>query len=130
MRDINSVIPSGPCLTDDQFFKDGKWNMLKGGDNIAQNLKLITQSYKQSRAMNPTFGSDINLQIFDQVDDAFIDIFKQYLKEAASSQLSYITLVSIDINKESEKSVRVYVKFRLRNSNILQDFTDVVTIGG
>ena len=86
-------------------------------DQAISNLTNLLLTRKGERYMQPNFGTDIYDSIFEQNTDILADILKSSLEDDISYWLPYITLINVDIFRDTrnENALNIRIVFRVTN---------------
>lgn len=106
---------------------DGTVNKKFDNDSIAQSIKTIITTHKGERLMNPSFGSDVKLFLFDPVDEFIADSIETSVREALDKWEPRIIIRDILVKAYPDKnyySLSVY--YTLKNSGEKRDFTGFI----
>ncbi len=90
------------------FFFQSKTIQEQSKSNL-RNLLLTTPG---ERVMQPTFGSDLKLLLFQNFDDISEDSIAEIINEAVDRQLPYINIQDIFVDKdESGNSIGIQIEY-------------------
>jgi phage baseplate assembly protein W len=86
-------------------------------EQAISNLTNLLLTRKGERYMQPNFGTDIYSSIFEQNTDILADILKSSLEDDISYWLPYITLINVDIFRDTrnENALNIRIVFRVTN---------------
>jgi phage baseplate assembly protein W len=84
------------------------------------NLKNLILTKKGERLMNPEFGCDIHLVLFEQIDDTIESRIETYILDAVDNWLPYLSLTSIvfdyDDNDIDTNRISLDIQFALASN--------------
>jgi len=86
-------------------------------DQAISNLTNLLLTRKGERYMQPNFGTDIYDSIFEQNTEVLADNLQSSLEEDINYWLPYITLINVNIFRESrnENALNIRIVFRVTN---------------
>lgn len=93
------------------------------------NLKNLILTKKGERLMNPEFGCDIHLVLFEQIDDTIESRIETYILDAVDNWLPYLSLTSIvfdyDENDIDTNKISLDIKFALASNPNLTESVQI-----
>ena len=93
------------------------------------NLKNLILTKKGERLMNPEFGCDIHLVLFEQIDDTIESRIETYILDAVDNWLPYLSLTSIvfdyDDNDIDTNRISLDIQFALASNPNLTESVQI-----
>lgn len=99
--------------------------------NRISNLKNLLLTRKGERPFQPTFGSDVYSQLFENINLNINERISETLSEDIKFWLPYIVIDKIDIETEPDRNfVRIQLRFRVTEQGANQQIILFVDSAG
>tara|TARA_Y100000389_G_C17399466_1_gene484477 strand:+ start:136 stop:573 length:438 start_codon:yes stop_codon:yes gene_type:complete len=100
-------------------------------EQAISNLKNLLLTRKGERPFQPTFGSDVYSQLFENIDINLSERISETLSEDIKFWLPYIVIDNIDIETEPDRNfVRIQLRFRVTEQGANQQIILFVDSAG
>lgn len=88
-------------------------------DAIKANLVNYFLTNKGERYLNPTFGSDIRLLLFENIDLTSINTIKEVIRKEILNFFPRVKINTFDIDaRPDSNTLQVFLRYSILNSNI------------
>lgn len=109
---IGLALPFGSCGSDKLFI-----NNFSTKEQIKSNLINLLLTNKGERIMNPEFGADLKLIIFEAIADEEFDIIKDLITTSVNIYIPEITLTNIKVDPNPDYNiVNVGITYQIKIS--------------
>ncbi len=90
-------------------------------DQIKSNIKSLLLTQKGERLMQPTFGSDLKLYLFEPISSNLDSLIEDSIMEAINTWMPYVTVESIIYDTSNDlkdmNRIDLELKYSLKYSN-------------
>ena len=92
---------------------------VSGSEDIHQSLQILLTTQLGERVMQDRFGCDLNMALFEEIDQGFINTISSMISDAILYHEPRITMDKLDINQsESEQGlVFISIDYTVRGTN-------------
>lgn len=88
-------------------------------DSIKSNIFNFFLTGRKERVMNPTFGSSIREQIFEQITQGTVQNIEDIIKFGISDYFPQIQINNLSVNTSPDQNqIQVYFSYSMNNTNI------------
>ncbi len=120
----NNIIGSGYPLIHNQ---QGFFNSVRSEKQFLHSkLLLLLSTAKGQRIMNPSYGTNINSYLFQNLNDNAMRNMKRHLMESIKKWIPELRLKDIQIKKSNQDKIRIAIFYQIEEQ--LVDLTMEYTI--
>lgn len=116
----NSPLIYGPILPKDAGFPNtDQWNWNRGEDTevLVSSLKMLLMTAKGERVMQPTYGTNIRLLLFEAQSVSIEGLVQQEIVDAVSKWEPRVSFQFLSVNRTGDRELTVEVTFASKLNN-------------